>query len=85
MVMSYGDVIQDGHRDKIDDGDDESPIPHTHHEVNMEQRGNAREGETGDLRENPPISDIVLLDTHMRKPGASPPGIKPGSPRTRRN
>ncbi|KAJ8893476.1 hypothetical protein PR048_006074 [Dryococelus australis] len=35
----------------------------------MEQRRNAREGETGVPRENPPASDIVRHDSHLRKSG----------------
>ncbi|KAJ8879976.1 hypothetical protein PR048_020597 [Dryococelus australis] len=42
----------------------------------MEQRRNARAGETGDRRENPPASGIVRHDSHTRKPGSDP-----GSPR----
>ncbi|KAJ8878882.1 hypothetical protein PR048_019481 [Dryococelus australis] len=41
----------------------------------MEQRRNARAGELGDPRENPPTSRIVRHDSHMRK---SRPGIEPG-------
>ncbi|KAJ8871255.1 hypothetical protein PR048_027561 [Dryococelus australis] len=40
----------------------------------MEQRRNAREGETGDLRENPPTSGIVRHDSHMQKSGGGGPG-----------
>ncbi|KAJ8881229.1 hypothetical protein PR048_017703 [Dryococelus australis] len=36
------------------------------HEVSMEQRWNARAGEMGDLRENPPTSGIVRHNSHMR-------------------
>ncbi|KAJ8870894.1 hypothetical protein PR048_027195 [Dryococelus australis] len=35
--------------------------------VEMEQRRNARAGNTGDPRENPPPSDIVRYDSRMRK------------------
>ncbi|KAJ8866146.1 hypothetical protein PR048_033670 [Dryococelus australis] len=35
--------------------------------LNMEQRRNGRAGETGYPRENPPTSDIVRHDSHMRK------------------
>ncbi|KAJ8882997.1 hypothetical protein PR048_014836 [Dryococelus australis] len=45
------------------------------------QRQIERAGETQDLRENPPISGIVLHDSHVRKSGVTPPGIEPGSPR----
>ncbi|KAJ8895850.1 hypothetical protein PR048_001189 [Dryococelus australis] len=47
-------------------------------EAGMEQRQNARTGETGDPRENRPNSDIVRHNSHMRE---SPPGIEPRSPR----
>ncbi|KAJ8894650.1 hypothetical protein PR048_007314 [Dryococelus australis] len=36
-------------------------------EVSMEQRWNERLRETGDPRENPPTSDIIRHDSHMRK------------------
>ncbi|KAJ8870151.1 hypothetical protein PR048_029163 [Dryococelus australis] len=35
----------------------------------MEQSQNARAGETGDPRENPPTSGIVLHDSYLRKSG----------------
>ncbi|KAJ8892608.1 hypothetical protein PR048_005189 [Dryococelus australis] len=35
---------------------------------------NEREGETGDLRENPPASGIVQHDSHLRKYGSDPTG-----------
>ncbi|KAJ8867242.1 hypothetical protein PR048_031041 [Dryococelus australis] len=49
-------------------------------EVGMEQRRNARTGEMGDPRENPPTSGIVRHSSHMRKSGSDPPGIEPCSP-----
>ncbi|KAJ8891162.1 hypothetical protein PR048_010677 [Dryococelus australis] len=48
--------------------------------VSMEQRRNAREGEKGDPRENPPTSGIVRHDSHLRKSGVTRPEIEPGSP-----
>ncbi|KAJ8889289.1 hypothetical protein PR048_008787 [Dryococelus australis] len=39
-----------------------------------------RADEAGDPRENPPTSDIVWHDSHIRNPGVTPLGIKPGSP-----
>ncbi|KAJ8897706.1 hypothetical protein PR048_003056 [Dryococelus australis] len=47
----------------------------------MEQHRNARAVEAGDPRENPPTSGIVRHDPHMRRSGATPPGIEAGSPR----
>ncbi|KAJ8888893.1 hypothetical protein PR048_008387 [Dryococelus australis] len=44
----------------------------------VERRLNARDGETGVPRENPP--GIVQHDFHMQNPGLNPPGIEPGSP-----
>ncbi|KAJ8882479.1 hypothetical protein PR048_014290 [Dryococelus australis] len=38
----------------------------------MEQHRNASAGETGDSRGNPPTSDIVRHDSHMRKSGGDP-------------
>ncbi|KAJ8898104.1 hypothetical protein PR048_003464 [Dryococelus australis] len=35
-----------------------------------EQSRNAKAGETGDFRENPPTSGIVLLDSHLLKSGS---------------
>ncbi|KAJ8882993.1 hypothetical protein PR048_014832, partial [Dryococelus australis] len=49
-------------------------------EVNMEQRRNEGEGETGDTGENPPTNVIVLHDSHMPKFGVTRPEIEPGSP-----
>ncbi|KAJ8894763.1 hypothetical protein PR048_000070 [Dryococelus australis] len=43
-------------------------------DVSMEQRRNARAGETGDPRENPLTSDIVWYDSKMRNPGSDPAG-----------
>ncbi|KAJ8872732.1 hypothetical protein PR048_026346 [Dryococelus australis] len=43
----------------------------------MEQRLNARAGEMGDSRENPPISGIVRHDSHLRKYGVNRPGLDP--------
>ncbi|KAJ8866343.1 hypothetical protein PR048_032186 [Dryococelus australis] len=40
----------------------------------MEQRLNARAGETGDPRENPLTSGIVRHDSHMPKSGSNPGG-----------
>ncbi|KAJ8873404.1 hypothetical protein PR048_024220 [Dryococelus australis] len=48
--------------------------------ASMEQRWNARAGETGDLRENPPISGIVRHDSNVRKSRATRLGIELGSP-----
>ncbi|KAJ8868767.1 hypothetical protein PR048_030307 [Dryococelus australis] len=39
--------------------------------VSMEQLRNARAGETGDLREDPPTSGIVRHDSHTRKSGCA--------------
>ncbi|KAJ8869105.1 hypothetical protein PR048_030669 [Dryococelus australis] len=39
-------------------------------EVRAEQRQNGRTGKTGDPRENPPTSDIIQHDSHMRKSGS---------------
>ncbi|KAJ8873360.1 hypothetical protein PR048_026994 [Dryococelus australis] len=48
-------------------------------EVSMQQRRNARTGETGDPRENPPTSCIAWQDSRMRESGgAIPLGIEPG-------
>ncbi|KAJ8884326.1 hypothetical protein PR048_016183, partial [Dryococelus australis] len=48
--------------------------------VRMEQRRNARAGETGDPRENPPTSCIVRHDSHLRKSLSAPGvGIEPCS------
>ncbi|KAJ8894034.1 hypothetical protein PR048_006644 [Dryococelus australis] len=45
------------------------------------QRRNARAGETGHPRENPPTSGILRSDSPRAKiRGATPPGIEPGSP-----
>ncbi|KAJ8866800.1 hypothetical protein PR048_032661, partial [Dryococelus australis] len=49
-------------------------------EVSMEQRRNEGTGEAGYFRENQPTNGIVQHDSHMRKSGLTPPGIKPGSP-----
>ncbi|KAJ8890466.1 hypothetical protein PR048_009975 [Dryococelus australis] len=49
-------------------------------EVSMECHRNARAGEKGDFRENPPTSGIVRHNSHMGKSGATPPGIEPDSP-----
>ncbi|KAJ8897437.1 hypothetical protein PR048_002783, partial [Dryococelus australis] len=43
-------------------------------EVSMEQRRSERAGETGDTRENPPSSDIVQHNSHVRKSGSDPTG-----------
>ncbi|KAJ8873475.1 hypothetical protein PR048_024293 [Dryococelus australis] len=43
-------------------------------EVNMEQRRNARAGETGDPRGNPSTSDIVRHNSHVRISGSDPAG-----------
>ncbi|KAJ8874826.1 hypothetical protein PR048_022715 [Dryococelus australis] len=44
----------------------------------LEQRRNARTGETGDPLENPPTSGIVRHDSHLRKSGSDPAsGIEP--------
>ncbi|KAJ8898136.1 hypothetical protein PR048_003496 [Dryococelus australis] len=43
-------------------------------EVRMEKRRNERAKETGDSRESPPASDIVMHDSHMRKSGSDPVG-----------
>ncbi|KAJ8897799.1 hypothetical protein PR048_003149 [Dryococelus australis] len=40
----------------------------------VKQRRNARVGETGDRRVNPPNSGIVRHDPHLRKSRSSPPG-----------
>ncbi|KAJ8866818.1 hypothetical protein PR048_032679 [Dryococelus australis] len=40
----------------------------------MEQRQNARAGETADPLENPPTSGFVRHDSHERKPGSDPAG-----------
>ncbi|KAJ8894735.1 hypothetical protein PR048_000042 [Dryococelus australis] len=56
------------------------PHPMMVMKVSMEQRRNERVGETADPRENPPTSDIVRHDSHMRKSGVTRPGIEPGSP-----
>ncbi|KAJ8871688.1 hypothetical protein PR048_028015 [Dryococelus australis] len=50
-------------------------------DATMEQRGNARAGETGDPRENPPTSGIVLMIPTCEDPGATHLGIEPASPR----
>ncbi|KAJ8883625.1 hypothetical protein PR048_015477 [Dryococelus australis] len=42
----------------------------------MERRWNARAGETGVPRENPPTSGIVQHDLHMRKSGSEPTGYR---------
>ncbi|KAJ8871864.1 hypothetical protein PR048_028204 [Dryococelus australis] len=43
-------------------------------EASVEQRRNARVGETGGLGENPPTSGIVWSDSHMRKYASGPAG-----------
>ncbi|KAJ8880825.1 hypothetical protein PR048_017296 [Dryococelus australis] len=43
-------------------------------EVNMKQYRNVRARETGDIRENQPISDIVRYDSIMRKSRSNPAG-----------
>ncbi|KAJ8888429.1 hypothetical protein PR048_007919 [Dryococelus australis] len=48
-----------------------------HSEISTVQRWNEEEGETRDLRGNPPNSDIVRHDSYMWKSGATPPGIEP--------
>ncbi|KAJ8889338.1 hypothetical protein PR048_008837 [Dryococelus australis] len=48
-------------------------------EVSMEQSRNEGTGETGDPREDPTTNGIVRHDSHVRKSGATQPGIKPGS------
>ncbi|KAJ8879194.1 hypothetical protein PR048_019800 [Dryococelus australis] len=42
----------------------------------MKQRRNARAVETGDPRENSPISSIVRHDSHVRKSGSDPAGYR---------
>ncbi|KAJ8873867.1 hypothetical protein PR048_024703 [Dryococelus australis] len=54
---SYAQGVQCFHRDAV-------------LEVSMERRRNARVGETGDPRENPPTSSVVWLDSLMRKSGS---------------
>ncbi|KAJ8884506.1 hypothetical protein PR048_016363 [Dryococelus australis] len=41
-------------------------------EMSMEQRRNARAGETGDPRKNPPRSSIVRHDSHVWRSGSGP-------------
>ncbi|KAJ8865976.1 hypothetical protein PR048_033500 [Dryococelus australis] len=48
-------------------------------EVRMQQRRNARTGETGDPRENPLISGIAVHYSHLRRARSGPSGIEPGS------
>ncbi|KAJ8867592.1 hypothetical protein PR048_031394 [Dryococelus australis] len=43
-------------------------------EVSKEQRRNSMAGETGNPRENPPVSGIVRRDHHTRKSGSDPAG-----------
>ncbi|KAJ8888656.1 hypothetical protein PR048_008148 [Dryococelus australis] len=45
--------------------------------VRVERRRNAREGETGAPRENPPTNGIVRQDSHLRKFGSDQLGIEP--------
>ncbi|KAJ8865978.1 hypothetical protein PR048_033502 [Dryococelus australis] len=45
-------------------------------EVGMEQRRNAKLGEMGEPRDNPPTSGIVRRDSHMRKSGSDPVSIR---------
>ncbi|KAJ8890669.1 hypothetical protein PR048_010178 [Dryococelus australis] len=49
-------------------------------EVSMEQRCNAGEGETGDLRESLPNSGIVRHDTNMQRSGSDPAGSRACAP-----
>ncbi|KAJ8882696.1 hypothetical protein PR048_014508 [Dryococelus australis] len=42
----------------------------------MKQRRNARPGETGDPGEDPPTSGITRYDSHVRKSGSYPIGIR---------
>ncbi|KAJ8893329.1 hypothetical protein PR048_005920 [Dryococelus australis] len=44
----------------------------------MKQWLGARTRETGDPRENSSTSGIIRHDSHVRKPGGTPPGIEPG-------
>ncbi|KAJ8898418.1 hypothetical protein PR048_003778 [Dryococelus australis] len=61
-------------------GSREPLLTGTPSEESREQRRNARPGEMGDPRENPPTSGIVWRDSHMRRiPEATPPGIEPCS------
>ncbi|KAJ8871280.1 hypothetical protein PR048_027588 [Dryococelus australis] len=55
------------------------PLPcHLLAKASMKQRRNARTGETEDPRENPPTSGTI---PKCEDPGATLPGIEPGSPR----
>ncbi|KAJ8881533.1 hypothetical protein PR048_018015 [Dryococelus australis] len=48
--------------------------------LSMEQRRNARAGETGYPRENPPTTGIVRCDSHLQKSASDPAGIEHGPP-----
>ncbi|KAJ8877077.1 hypothetical protein PR048_021529 [Dryococelus australis] len=50
------------------------PVRHLAHEVSVEQRLDARAGETRDPRGNPPTNGTVRHDSHKRKSGSDPAG-----------